>query len=157
MKKFLFALLACAAFATTNVSAQQTIGGTLNFDADMDAIGLGARYSYAWGNVRLAPEVVFFFPSNALAVDLNANVHYTFNVAPRFNLYPLGGLNIDFYSWSVKANGVKVKGNDTSFGLNLGLGGEYEFSNLLSGYMEFKGIVADGSRAVLTFGLARKF
>ncbi len=147
MKKFIFALLACAVFATSNVSAQnQTIGGSFNFS---DEFGISARYTYAFGNLRLAPELGFFFPGNGTWFDINTNVHYTFNLAPRFNLYPLAGFNVGIYSWEGHS--------DSAFAMNLGAGGEYLFSQKVAGFLEMKGVLGDGSRAQFSFGVAYRF
>ncbi|MDR2885895.1 MAG: porin family protein, partial [Rikenellaceae bacterium] len=82
---------------------------------------------------------------------------YLFNLAPKFNLYPLAGFWLGRYSINETIYGIKVKGSDTNFGLNLGVGAEYELTQNLLGFAEFKGVLSDGSRAQFALGVAYKF
>lgn len=146
MKKLIIATVALIAISFSASAQNQSVGGSLNFSSD---IGLSARYTYEWSQLRLAPEFGMFFPEHGTVIDMNANLHYLFGLAPRFNLYPLAGFNVGIASYDGNSN--------SNFGLNLGAGGEYLFSNTLAGFVELKGVLGDGSRGQFSLGLAYRF
>jgi outer membrane protein X len=142
MKKVVFTLVLSLAICAA-AQAQQTFAGGLSFTEG--EAGIAARYTRAWGEIRLAPELALFFPGGGTVVDINANVHYLFSLAPKFTLYPLAGFCL--------RNGY----SDSAFGLNLGAGGEYELTGNMAGFVELKGIMGDGSSSAFTLGVAYRF
>ena len=147
MKKIIFAIIASLAICVSASAQQQSVGAAFSFCED--EMGIGVRYNYAWNNIRLAPEGVIFFPDHGSLFHLNANVHYVFNIAPKFSLYPLAGLCVGIASYDGDSN--------SDFGLNIGGGAEYDFASQWAGFAEAKGILGDGSGSAFTFGVAYKF
>ena len=68
--------------------------------------------------------------------DINANIHYVFNVADKINVYPLGGLAV------VSTTGAKdYEGKDDNkimVGFNLGAGVEYFLADNLKLNLDIK-------------------
>lgn len=148
MKKLFFAVVAAMALSVSVSAQQQTVAPALSISEG--EVGISFRYGYQFaGNWRVAPEFVLFFPDHGTLFNVNANFHYLFNVAPKFNLYPLAGLYIGHFSYDGHSN--------TNWGLNLGGGAEYEFTSKWAGFAEIKGIISDGSASAFTFGAAYKF
>ena len=91
--------------------------------------------------------------------DINANVHYLFNVANKVKVYPLAG--IGYTNWSYKyefPNLPVVEGSDGRLAVNLGGGAEYELTKNLSVNAELKyQIISNYSQLVLGVGVAYKF
>lgn len=118
MKRLLL-LVAAAIVSLTTVSAQEagqwTIGPRMNIYTNTgdDAIfGLGAfaRYNLtdAW---RLEPAITALFHSHC-SVDINCDVHYTFELSKGWSIYPLAGLTVsDIGKWAL--------------GMNIGLGTDF--------------------------------
>lgn len=118
MKKLLFvlAVLVASISATSAQEAGQwTIGPRFNIYTNtgggaVASLGAFARYNVtdAW---RLEPAISVLF-KNHCSVDINCDVHYLFEVAPSWTVYPLAGVTVsDMGKWG--------------FGLNLGAGADY--------------------------------
>lgn len=112
MKKILLTAI-IALFAFTAVSAQNKgnwgvgpkIGIYTNTGADGAIFGLGAtgRYSFT-DHWRVEPGITALFKSGC-SVDINCDVHYLFDVADKWNVYPLAGLSAnDIGGWSAGIN-----------------------------------------------------
>ena len=118
MKKIILAA-AAALLTTIGASAQDkgdwTLGPTLNIyahtgDGAVVGIGASARYS-SLDALRIVPGLTILCQNNC-SIDLNVDVHYLFDVAPSWKLYPLAGLSAnDIFGWSC--------------GINLGVGTDY--------------------------------
>ena len=91
--------------------------------------------------------------------DINANVHYLFNVANKVKVYPLAGLG--YTNWSYKyeyAGAPVVEGSDGRLAVNLGGGAEYELTKNLNVNAEAKyQIISNYNQLVLGVGVAYKF
>ncbi len=92
--------------------------------------------------------------------DINANVHYLFDVANKVKVYPLAGLGYTNLSYKYEYPGHSViEGSDGRLAINLGGGAEYELTKDLSVNAELKyQIVSNNySQLVLGVGVAYKF
>lgn len=140
----------------------------LGYQSDYKRFGVGVEGRYEIvDNIRLAPDVVFFFPKdNTWGADINLNVQYTFtNVVDKLTLYPLAGLNISNNRTSLsgdmkkiaKAAGVKTSYGFTNFGFNLGGGLDYDLTADTYLNFEMKYTFADWDYGQFMFGYGIRF
>lgn len=171
MKKLL--LLVCAAVMSLSASAQagdKALGAQLVFGSETNSIGVGVKGQYYFTDqIRGEGSFDYFLKNKGISMwDINANVHYLFDVANKVKVYPLAGLGYTNWSYTndvivIDANGhknvVENKGSDGRLAINLGGGVEYELTKDLSVNAELKyQIVSNNySQLVLGVGVAYKF
>lgn len=142
MKKLL--LLVCAAVMSLSASAQagdKALGAQLVFGSETNNIGLGVKGQYYFTDqLRGEASVDYFFKNKGVSMwDINANVHYLFDVADKFKVYPLAGLGYTNWSYKLEYDNVTLaKGTDGRLAVNLGGGAEYELTKDLSVNAELK-------------------
>ena len=162
MKKLL--LLVCAAVMSLSASAQagdKAIGAQLVFGSETNSLGFGVKGQYYFtDHIRGEGSFDYFFKRKGLSMwDVNANVHYLFDVADKFKVYPLAGLG--YTNWSYKyeyAGAPVVEGSDGRLAVNLGGGVEYELTKNLNVNAEAKyQIISNYNQLVLGVGVAYKF
>ena len=162
MKKLL--LLVCAAVMSLSASAQagdKALGAQLVFGSETNSFGLGVKGQYYFTDqLRGEASVDYFFKNKGVSMwDINANVHYLFDVADKFKVYPLAGLG--YTNWSYKyeyAGAPVVEGSDGRLAVNLGGGVEYELTKNLNVNAEAKyQIISNYNQLVLGVGVAYKF
>ena len=170
MKKLL--LLVCATVMSLSASAQagdKALGAQVVFGSETNNIGLGVKGQYYFtDHIRGEASFDYFFKRKGLSMwDVNANVHYLFDVADKFKVYPLAGLGYTNWSYTndvivKEVNGkdkvVEHKGSDGRLAVNLGGGAEYALTDNVSVNAEAKWqIVNNYSQLVLGVGVAYKF
>lgn len=162
MKKLL--LLVCAAVMSLSASAQagdKALGAQLVFGSETNNIGLGVKGQYYFTDqLRGEASVDYFFKNKGVSMwDINANVHYLFDVANKVKVYPLAGLGYTNWSYKVEYDNVTLaKGTDGRLAINLGGGAEYELTKDLSVNAELKyQIISHYNQLVLGVGVAYKF
>lgn len=112
MKKILLTAV-IALFAVTAASAQDKgnwgispkIGIYTNTGADGAIFGIGAtgRYSFT-DHWRIEPGITAICKKSC-SVDINADMHYLFNIAKFWDIYPLAGVSLnDIGDWSMGIN-----------------------------------------------------
>ena len=162
MKKLL--LLVCAAVMSLSASAQagdKALGAQLLFGSKTNNIGLGVKGQYYFTDqIRGEASFDYFLKNQGVSMwDINANVHYLFDVADKFKVYPLAGLG--YTNWSYKyeyAGAPVVEGSDGRLAVNLGGGVEYELTKNLNVNAEAKyQIISNYNQLVLGVGVAYKF
>lgn len=162
MKKLV--LLVCAAVMSLSASAQagdKALGAQLVFGSETNNIGLGVKGQYYFTDqLRGEASVDYFFKNKGVSMwDINANVHYLFDVANKVKVYPLAGLG--YTNWSYKyeyAGAPVVEGSDGRLAVNLGGGAEYELTKNLNVNAEAKyQIISNYNQLVLGVGVAYKF
>ena len=142
MKKLL--LLVCAAVMSLSASAQagdKALGAQLVFGSETNNIGLGVKGQYYFTDqLRGEASVDYFFKNKGVSMwDINANVHYLFDVANKVKVYPLAGLGYTNWSYKYEFPGLPVvEGSDGRLAVNLGGGAEYELTKDLSVNAELK-------------------
>lgn len=118
MKKFILALavmVASISAASAQEQGQWTIGPRLNIYSNtgggaIASLGAFARYNFtdAW---RVEPALSVLFHEGC-SIDINCDVHYLFEVAPKWTVYPLAGITVsDMGVWG--------------FGMNFGGGADF--------------------------------
>ena len=162
MKKLL--LLVCAAVMSLSASAQagdKALGAQFVFGSETNNIGLGVKGQYYFTDqLRGEASVDYFFKNKGVSMwDINANVHYLFDVADKFKVYPLAGLGYTNWSYKYEFPGLPVvEGSDGRLAINLGGGAEYELTKDLSVNAELKyQIISNYNQLVLGVGVACKF
>ena len=162
MKKLL--LLVCAAVMSLSASAQagdKALGAQLVFGSETNNIGLGVKGQYYFTDqLRGEASVDYFFKNKGVSMwDINANVHYLFDVANKVKVYPLAGLGYTNWSYKLEYDNVTLaKGTDGRIAVNLGGGAEYELTKDLSVNAELKyQIISNYNQLVLGVGVACKF
>ena len=162
MKKLL--LLVCAAVMSLSASAQagdKALGAQLVFGSETNNIGFGVKGQYYFTDqLRGEASVDYFFKNKGISMwDINANVHYLFNVANKVKVYPLAGLGYTNWSYKYEFPDLPVvEGSDGRLAVNLGGGAEYELTKNLSVNAELKyQIISNYSQLVLGVGVACKF
>ena len=162
MKKFL--LLVCAAVMSLSASAQagdKALGAQLVFGSETNSLGFGVKGQYYFtDHIRGEGSFDYFLKNKGISMwDINANVHYLFDVADKFKVYPLAGLG--YTNWSYKyeyAGAPVVEGSDGRLAVNLGGGVEYELTKNLNVNAEAKyQIISNYNQLVLGVGVAYKF
>ena len=162
MKKLL--LLVCAAVMSLSASAQagdKALGAQLVFGSETNNIGLGVKGQYYFTDqLRGEASVDYFFKNKGVSMwDINANVHYLFDVANKVKVYPLAGLGYTNWSYKYEFPSLPVvEGSDGRLAVNLGGGAEYELTKDLSVNAELKyQIISNYNQLVLGVGVACKF
>ena len=170
MKKLL--LLVCAAVMSLSASAQagdKALGAQLVFGSETNSFGLGVKGQYYFTDqIRGEGSFDYFFKNKGVSMwDINANVHYLFDVANKVKVYPLAGLGYTNWSYTndvivKEVNGkdkvVEHKGSDGRLAVNLGGGVEYELTKNLNVNAEAKyQIISNYNQLVLGVGVAYKF
>ena len=157
MKKLL--VLVCAAVMSLSASAQagdKALGAQFLFGSKTNNIGLGVKGQYYFTDqIRGEASFDYFFKNQGISMwDINANVHYLFDV-----VYPLAGLGYTNWSYKYEYAGLPViEGSDGRLAVNLGGGAEYELTKDLSVNAELKyQIISNYNQLLLGVGVAYKF
>lgn len=150
-------------------AGDKAVGAQLVFGSETNSIGVGVKGQYYFTDqIRGEGSFDYFLKNKGISMwDINANVHYLFDVANKVKVYPLAGLGYTNWSYTndviVRENGnermTKYKGSNGRLAINLGGGAEYELTKDLSVNAELKyQIVSNNySQLVLGVGVAYKF
>jgi hypothetical protein len=146
--------------------AQISIGGGLAYNEKVSGPGVTLKASFnITDNIAISPGGTYFFGNslygynqNILAVDVNA--HYFFNlIENKLKIYPLLGANYSNYKTGASYYGYyynTYEVSDSAFGVNIGAGGRWAFSEKLSVYLEPKYVVSDYEQIVINAGVLLK-
>lgn len=143
-------------------AGDKAVGAQLVFGSETNSIGFGVKGQYYFTDqIRGEASFDYFFKNQGISMwDINANVHYLFDVANKVKVYPLAGLGYTNWSYKYEYPGHSViEGSDGRLAINLGGGAEYELTKDLSVNAELKyQIVSNNySQLVLGVGVAYKF
>ena len=142
-------------------AGDKTVGAQLVFGSETNSIGVGVNGQYYFTDqIRGEASFDYFLKNKGISMwDLNANVHYLFDVADKFKVYPLAGLGYTNWSYKYEFPGLPVvEGSDGRLAVNLGGGAEYELTKDLSVNAELKyQIINNYNQLVLGVGVAYKF
>ena len=170
MKRFF--IIALVAFIGMSVQAQNVKGdmaagvnvayGTKD---GFSNFGIGAKFQYNLSDaIRIEPSATYFFKKDYTKMwDANVNIHYLFNVAEKFTVYPLAGVSLVGMKAEVDLDfGVmdfgEVSASETKFGANLGGGAQYWLTESFALNFEVKyQLVSDFDRPVFSLGGVVKF
>ncbi|MCM1451259.1 MAG: porin family protein [Clostridium sp.] len=126
--------------------------------------GFGGKFQYTLtNNIRLEGDIDYLTKNKGLSqFDIIANAQYLFNVAPRFNMYPVVGIGYASINHKASINmGGEIFENSNSEGrflFNAGIGFEYELTSNLVGSFEVKyQYVEDWQKLPISIGIAYRF
>ena len=142
-------------------AGDKALGAQLLFGSKTNNIGLGVKGQYYFTDqIRGEASFDYFLKNQGISMwDINANVHYLFDVADKFKVYPVAGLG--YTNWSYKyelAGHTILEGSDGRIAVNLGGGAEYELTKDLSVNAELKyQIISNYNQLLLGVGVAYKF
>ena len=171
MKKIFLAV--CVALVSLNASAQkdeQNIGAHVLYGTDAKNIGFGVKYqhniTYA---IRLEAVGDYYLKSDGFTMfDVNVNGHYLFPIADKVKAYPLVGINYTHWKqdgfvtfdseeqkeWWYEHDGSDGEMKDSSLGLNIGGGIQYQLTDKIRIGAELKYQTISGANtAVIGAGL----
>ena len=166
MKKLF--LVAAFAMVSAFASAQFAVGVHTLYGTDVANLGIGVRARYDINDqFRADGNFNYYFKKNGLEFwDINANLHYLFNITDRFAAYPLGGLgyvnasrSYDFPEYiGGKLVTTRRTETDGRLGVNLGGGVDFQLTDDLYLNGEVKYQIASGyNQAVMSAGIVYKF
>ena len=162
MKKLL--VLVCAAIMSISASAQKgekAIGVNLSYGSEIKNAGIGVKGQYFLADrLRGEASVDYFFKKDYTSMwDINANLHYLFDIAPKTKVYPLVGLG--YTNWNVELELLDhgtIKATKEKLAVNVGAGIQYELTNKVNVDAEVKYQIIDNyNQVVVGVGLAYKF
>ncbi len=156
MRKFLLSLMCVvSAFCIARAdSGDIAIGVQMGHGSKHNQIGLGAKVQVGFTDeLRLEPSFNYFFRQDHVATwDVDLNLHYMFDVADSFSIYPLAGIFVS--NWDYE----HINDSDTRFGANLGGGAEYAITDVVSLTGELKYMLTGDYRQLVTsLGVTFKF
>ncbi|GGG42493.1 outer membrane protein [Bizionia arctica] len=150
-------------FFSFQIQAQIAIGGGLAYNEQVSGPGVTLKAEFnITDKIAIAPGGTYFFGNslygfnqNILSVDVNA--HYFFDLIDnKLKLYPILGANYSNYKTGASYYGYyydTYEVSDSAFGVNIGAGGRWAFSEKLSVYLEPKYIISNYEQFVLNAGI----
>jgi len=134
----------------------KAIGVNVAYGSEIESIAIGVKFNYGiTDQIRLSPSFNYFVGKDELSEwEINADVHYLFDIAPKFSVYPLAGLT--FTGWRVAWG--NYSSTTTRFGANVGAGIGYQLSDIIGVGLEVKySVVSDLDQFVPGINLTYKF
>ncbi|MGM9803785.1 MAG: outer membrane beta-barrel protein [Muribaculaceae bacterium] len=162
MKKTILTLIATVA-CVISASAQGlgSLGANFLYGSKFDQVGLGVSYKVnLTENFRIAPEMQYFFSNkNMKTWDANANIEYVSTLFDDLKFYPLVGFTYSHWTQEVKVVHVdKAVNTWDRFGVNIGGGIEYNFTDEIALVAELRGqLIKSYSQCVLSIGVKYNF
>lgn len=163
MKKQIITLITFLFFLTNLATAQFDIGLGFTAATKIKQAGLQLKGNFMpKGNFRTSADLTFYGGSDKSVGGIqtqsnfwtiNANEHFLITANDQLNLYPFAGVNLLFTKATVGDRTTK----NNSFGINLGVGGEYFLATNVVAFGEIAYIMTDSDRMGLTAGIAYKF
>ena len=161
MKKFILALaLSVAGVVSVAASGIGSLGANFLYGSKFDQVGLGVSYKLSLtDNFRIAPEMQYFFSNkNMKAWDANDNVEYVITLFDDLKFYPLVGFTYSHWTYSEPMGSGKYVDSCDRFGVNVGGGIEYNFTDQFGVVAEIRGqLIKDFSQCVLSIGVKYSF
>jgi opacity protein-like surface antigen len=148
MKRLILVMMLAVLCLGANAQTKQgysSVGVTTGYAFDQDNVTFGVDYRIClFDNVRFAPSLTYLVKNDGLSAwNIDMNAHYIFKLSNQFGFYPLGGLDIAFWKYSIGDGKWSYNDNQTRLGLNVGMGGEvYALQDLTVG-LELKYLVTE--------------
>ncbi len=135
---------------------EKAVGVNVNYGSEIKNVGIGAKLQYGITDaIRIEPAFNYYLEKDHVTFwDIDANLHYLFNVSEAVKVYPLAGVG---YAHS----GFSYDGESTSsgdFAINVGAGAEYQLNEKFSIGAELKyQIISNFNQIVFGVGATYKF
>lgn len=165
MKKLLMAVaMAFISVAGFAQSGSQSVGLNFGYGTDISKPFLGGRVMYGINDAfDVAGSFNYYFKDKydfgygddftMKWWDINADVHWNAFRGEKYKLYPLAGLTF----MQAKASSGGVSDSDGKFGVNLGIGGSYDFTSHFAVGVELKAQIISGTQFVPMASFMYKF
>lgn len=156
MKKLLLIIAFVAAVMSANAQiGDKSVLVKAGYETDFKRFGVGAEGRYfLTENIRLAPDVIFFFPKDHnTGLDINVNAHYVFPLQDGLSVYPLAGVQMANNRFSYEG----FTDSSTKFGFNIGVGFDYNLSDVNYVNAQFQYTFNDWDYALFSIGYGIKF
>lgn len=142
--------------ASIPAKAQMSAGAGLAFGSEIEQVGIQADLHFrlaAVPAVKLGAGFIYYFPKdNRDFYEVNLNGAYIFYEEFMFKSYAYTGLN---YARS-KIGTANASVTENAFGLNAGLGAEYDFGPILA-FGDLKYVVSKFDQPVFSIGIRVPF
>lgn len=145
---------------------KKSIALNLSYGTEIENIGIGIKGNYFITN-EVRAEVGFnrfLNKSNANMWDINANLHYLFNLSDKLAFYPLLGFTLTNWGSARKVidettqKTEKIWSYSSRLGANFGVGVQYNFNERVFSLLEVKKqVVSDYDQTTVSLGLGMKF
>lgn len=143
-------------FGTQSSNAQISAGAGVAFGSEIEQVGLQGDLHYRFANtpaIRLGAGFMYYFPKdNHSFTELNLNGSYIFYEEFMYKSYAYTGLNYARSKVSTGNNSI----SESAFGLNIGLGAEYDFGPVLA-FGDLKYVVSKFDQPVFSIGIRVPF
>ncbi|AEH01509.1 outer membrane beta-barrel protein [Lacinutrix sp. 5H-3-7-4] len=148
-----------------NLYSQIAVGGGIGYNEKVSSVGITIKGEFNITNeIAVSPNISYFFGNstflgynqNLLGIDVNAT--YTINIIDKLKVYPVVGINFSSYKTQTSFYFIENETieNDTAIGANIGAGAQWQFTNMLSVYLEPKYIASNYSQIVVNAGVLLK-
>ncbi len=136
--------------------AQVSAGAGLAFGSEIEQVGLQADLNYRMASmpaIMMGAGFIYYFPKDSRDFyELNINGAYIFYEEFMFKSYAYTGLN---YARS-KVNFGNESISENAFGLNVGIGAEYDFGPLFA-FGDLKYVISEFDQPVFSIGVRVPF
>ena len=168
MKKSLF-IIAMSLVATIGFTQENkwNAGLVIGYGTDISKASLGGRvvwdiiepFSVAAGFNRYFKDSYDdgFVNTDVKYWDLNLDFHWNVLRGESYNVYPLIGLTYLHGKATAEGGGEKISNSDGKFGVNIGVGGQYNFSENWGAAIEAKYQIRDGGQFVPSLSVMYRF
>lgn len=163
-KAFISIMFVVFCLGTFAQKGEKAVGINLNYGTTAESVGLGAKFQYGiTDKIRIEPSLTYYFGDTGM-LDITANAHYLFDIAPKLKVYPLAGIGFDMCRYEtlvIKEYDEMTIEKETAscFKFDFGGGIEYDIAKNISLGLELKyDIITDGySQFVAIIGAKYKF
>ena len=153
----------CVALFSLSAAAQEegdfAVGAQVTYGFDMEQLGLGVKAQYNFTDPIRGEAQFNYYPKKDYVTcwDIQANVHYLFDVADQFKVYPLVGIGYLHAKASADILGYEVSASDGDLFFNAGGGVQYNLTDNFAIGGELKYQFKDGGQFCLSAGVIYKF
>lgn len=150
-------MMIAGASAANAQKGEQALGVNVVYGTEISNVGFGVQYQLGITDaLRLAPSFEYYLKKNGVTFwDINANLHYVFNLSDKFEVYPLAGVGYAHTKTEYDEDGSVSAGD---FAINVGGGAGYHLSDNLSLMVDLKYQIISGfSQFAPAIGLKFRF
>ncbi len=149
-------------FGFTSLSSAQTdnrFGVMLAYGTEIENVGLGINADFPVAeHLTIAPSFIYYFPKDYPGGDmnwweLNADANYYFVENEGIGFYGLAGLNYSHVSVDFDTAMGSMESSNGEFGLNLGVGANFNIQSSITPFAQLKYVIIDGSQLVVSAGV----
>lgn len=152
-----FLLVGFAASAQFNAGVGLAYGtDMLNSDGEEGAMGINLRAGFGISeklNINAGATYYLDGVDDFSAFSIDVDAHYIFAITENFKAYPLAGISLGVVTLSFGGESE----TEADFGVNLGAGASYNFTDNLKAFLEAKYTIEAFDQFVPTLGVNYSF